>query len=74
MKKQVSSIFLLLLVTLSSVEAGETCKPSGKIKGKKAPAGKCNKENGLSGVKKVNITQLTSVHPQYYPLVVQRQL
>ena len=51
MKKQVCAsniiiviVSIVFLVTYSSVEAG-TCKPSGKIRGKKPPPGQCNKEN-----------------------------
>lgn len=50
MKNQVSSsvfvlfFFLLLLTKWSSVEA-QTCKPSAKIRGKRAPQGRCNREN-----------------------------
>ena len=49
MKKYISSaaFFLLFLVFTSywlSIEA-ETCKPSGKLRGKKPPPGKCNREN-----------------------------
>ena len=36
--------FLLLLTKWSSVEA-QTCQPSGKIRGRKALPGQCNKEN-----------------------------
>ena len=49
MKNQICTgvfvLFFLLLVTKwSSVEA-QTCQPSGKIRGRKAPPGQCNKEN-----------------------------
>ena len=49
MKKQVwSSVLLIclsfLLASSLSVEA-QTCRPSGKIRGRKAPKGQCNEEN-----------------------------
>ncbi|KAI3846396.1 hypothetical protein MKW92_019526 [Papaver armeniacum] len=53
MKKGVSThsyvfILLALIIAITScleiVEA-QTCRPSGKIKGKKAPPGECNQEN-----------------------------
>ncbi|KAL7258928.1 hypothetical protein ACSBR1_004937 [Camellia fascicularis] len=42
MKNQLLILFLLVTV-FSSVEA--SCKPSGKIRGKKPPPGQCNTEN-----------------------------
>ncbi|XAR63077.1 hypothetical protein NMG60_11022891 [Bertholletia excelsa] len=50
MKNQVVSsvslfILLLLLLSISSSVEAKACKPSGKIKGKKPPPGKCNTEN-----------------------------
>ncbi|XP_059654225.1 uncharacterized protein LOC132300936 [Cornus florida] len=50
MKKQACSsvsiliFFLLSLTIFSNVEA-QTCKPSGKLKGKKPPPGECNTKN-----------------------------
>ncbi|KAF3453563.1 hypothetical protein FNV43_RR04003 [Rhamnella rubrinervis] len=49
MKNRISSaaLFLLFLVFTNiwvSIEA-QTCKPSGKIRGKKPPPGQCNQEN-----------------------------
>jgi hypothetical protein len=50
MKNQISStvfalfFFLLVVTKWSGVEA-QTCKPSGKISGKKPPPGQCNQEN-----------------------------
>ncbi|CAL5401020.1 unnamed protein product [Camellia sinensis] len=43
MKNQLLILFLLVTV-FSSVEA-QSCKPSGKIRGKKPPPGQCNTEN-----------------------------
>ncbi|KAJ9188348.1 hypothetical protein P3X46_003713 [Hevea brasiliensis] len=47
MKKQVRSSILLislLFIVISSAES-QTCKPSGKIRGRKPPPGQCNQEN-----------------------------
>lgn len=48
MKKQADCfsflVVFLFLFSFSTVEAG-TCKPSGKIRGKKPPPGECNKSN-----------------------------
>lgn len=50
MKKQIYSsgfvliLFLLLVSNCFSVEA-QSCRPSGKIRGRKAPHGQCNTEN-----------------------------
>ncbi|KAA8516032.1 hypothetical protein F0562_019211 [Nyssa sinensis] len=52
MRKQACSstvsflIFFLLLVSIFSIVEAKTCKPSGKIKGKKPPEGECNQQNG----------------------------
>ncbi|OMO78740.1 Barwin-related endoglucanase [Corchorus capsularis] len=43
---KVFSIVFLLLCFLLIAEAGETCKPSGKIKGTKPPKGQCNQDHG----------------------------
>ena len=50
MKNQICSsvillFFLLLLVTTCSNVEAHTCKPSGKLRGKKPPRGQCNPEN-----------------------------
>ncbi|KAL1822978.1 hypothetical protein DCAR_0310822 [Daucus carota subsp. sativus] len=46
---KISSIVISLLVLLAFLIAGNvdahSCSPSGKIRGKKAPAGQCNQEN-----------------------------
>lgn len=39
------SQILLLIRLLSAAANGEKCKPSGKIRGKKPPKDKCNREN-----------------------------
>ncbi|KAA8520614.1 hypothetical protein F0562_014870 [Nyssa sinensis] len=38
-------IFFLLLVAIFSIAEAQSCKPSGKLKGKKPPPGACNTEN-----------------------------
>ncbi|KAJ4824894.1 hypothetical protein Tsubulata_007206 [Turnera subulata] len=50
MKKQVCSIVVLLisflfLVTLCPSIEAQTCRPSGKVRGKTPPPGQCNQEN-----------------------------
>ena len=50
MKTQVCSIvyafiFFLLILTISSSVGAQSCKPSGKLRGKKPPPGQCNTEN-----------------------------
>ncbi|XVF80047.1 hypothetical protein PTKIN_Ptkin15bG0039400 [Pterospermum kingtungense] len=42
----VFACFLLLVTDCFYVEADPTCKPSGKLRGKKPPKGKCNKDHG----------------------------
>ncbi|XP_016704480.1 kiwellin-1 [Gossypium hirsutum] len=47
--KGFSTVFLficfVLIITDCFVVEADTCKPSGKLKGKKPPPGKCNQEN-----------------------------
>lgn len=47
MKRQVCSSILLLgiLFLVISIAESQTCKPSGKIRGRKPPPGQCNQEN-----------------------------
>ncbi|KAL4621911.1 hypothetical protein ACB092_06G261400 [Castanea dentata] len=54
----VSVLFFLLLVTKWSIVKAQTCQPCGKIRGRKAPPGQCNKENDfdLSGHTKDKLT------------------
>ncbi|XP_039001273.1 kiwellin-1-like [Hibiscus syriacus] len=48
--KPFSTIFLFICFAFVLADCfvveGNTCKPSGKLKGKKPPPGKCNRENG----------------------------
>ncbi|KAL7258930.1 hypothetical protein ACSBR1_004939 [Camellia fascicularis] len=44
MKNQLLMLFFLIVTVFSSIEA-QTCKPSGKLTGKKPPQGKCNTQN-----------------------------
>ncbi|CAB4300355.1 unnamed protein product [Prunus armeniaca] len=39
------ALLVILLSTICLVTEAQKCRPSGKIRGRKAPAGQCNKEN-----------------------------
>ncbi|GFY92543.1 hypothetical protein Acr_08g0009390 [Actinidia rufa] len=66
MKTQVCSIvyafiFFLLILTISSSVGAQSCKPSGKLRGKKPPPGQCNPRMTLNaGMEEGHLNAITS--------------